>query len=137
MNASDLSQIIKPVRERVVDASAVISHLLTDSRALGDASSSLFFAISTKRNTGCKYVEELYANGVRNFVVPRDLDDEMSNQLSRCERANFWFVKDVVAALQALAVYHRSKFGIPVVGITGSNGKTIVKDWLVQLMSPD
>ena len=109
--------------------------LLTDSRRVGDVGRCLFFAIPTKRNTGCRYVSDLYQRGVRNFVVPSSLSDDYARQFQSFSDANFWQVKDVVRALQQLAGSHRHQFDIPVVGITGSNGKTIVKDWIVQLLS--
>ena len=81
-----------------------------------------------------RVVYDLYLRGVRNFVVPNDAPEEYIQQFQRCSQANFWYVKDVVLALQQLAGWHRSQFHIPVVGITGSNGKTIVKDWIVQML---
>ena len=103
-----------------------MEHLLTDSRSLADVRGTLFFAIPTQRNSGCRYVDDLYRAGVRQFVVPDGSNFDYPD-------ANVWKVADVVAALQLLAASHRSRFHIPVVGITGSNGKTVVKDWLVQL----
>ena len=130
MKASEISNVVKCVSSQVVRPDDVITHLLTDSRSLTEATGSLFFAIPTKRNSGCRYVEGLYKAGVRNFVVPADSD-------LCCPEANMWRVDDVLTALQTLAASHRSQYTVPVVGITGSNGKTIVKDWIVQLLSPD
>jgi alanine racemase len=87
----------------------------------------MFFAIKTKHGDGHNYVAELYHRGVRNFVVN---DAERFNDMTD---ANFIIVKDSLEALQTLAAYHRSQFDIPVVGVTGSDGKTIVKEWLYQL----
>ncbi|GHT30088.1 bifunctional UDP-N-acetylmuramoyl-tripeptide:D-alanyl-D-alanine ligase/alanine racemase [Bacteroidia bacterium] len=111
----------------------VISILLTDSRRLSSPAQSLFFAIKTKTNDGHKYIHELYNLRVRNFVVselPADTNFGMSD-------ANFIVVKDTLKALQKLATWHRSHFDIPVIGITGSNGKTIVKEFLYQLLRSD
>ncbi len=130
MKASEITNVVKCVSSQVVRPDDVITHLLTDSRSLTEAAGSLFFAIPTKRNSGCRYVEGLYKAGVRNFVVPADSD-------LCCPEANMWRVDDVLTALQTLAASHRSQYTVPVVGITGSNGKTIVKDWIVQLLSPD
>ena len=113
---------------------AEVEQLLTDSRRVGDVSQGLFFAIPTKHNTGCRYVRDMYQRGTRNFVVPLDVEDEYQRQFENCRNANFWYVKNVVRALQQVAAFHRMQFDIPVVGITGSNGKTIVKDWIVQLL---
>lgn len=109
-----------------------ISILLTDSRRLSFPEKSLFFAIRTKTNDGHKYVEELYRLRVRNFVVSTMLPafDSMTD-------ANFFLVKDTVAALQKLAARHRKRFDIPVIGITGSNGKTVVKEFLYQMLHED
>lgn len=106
-----------------------ISELLTDSRSLIYPEESLFFALKSKQNDGLKYVKELYDRGVRSFVVT-SLPDEVSSFVG----GRFVLVSDTLVALQALAVHHRNSFTIPVIGITGSNGKTIVKEWLYQLM---
>ena len=107
-----------------------ISDLLIDSRHLMDASQALFFALKSNRNDGHKYIEELYEKGVRAFVVSRLPQEE-------CPGAVFIVVADTLKALQALAAYHRQQFDIPVIGITGSNGKTIVKEWLFQMLGAD
>ncbi len=137
MKADEITTILHPVRCHVTDAAAEVTTLLTDSRRLGVPVGVLFFAITTKHNTGCKYVQELYDKGVRQFVVPADAVEEYLQQFERCTEANFWYVKNVVAALQQLAARHRAQYNIPIVGITGSNGKTIVKDWIVQMLSAD
>lgn len=116
---------------RLGTAEATISWLLTDSRSLCFPESTLFFALRSERNDGHKYIPELYNRGVRNFVVsstPQNAADYAN--------ANFLKVTDVLSALQRLAERHRDEFDIPVVGITGSNGKTMVKEWLYQLLSP-
>lgn len=106
-----------------------ISILLTDSRCLSFPEQSLFFAIKTKTNDGHQYIQQLYKLRVRNFVV-----SEMLPEFDDMKDANFLRVKDVVKALQKLATHHRKQFNIPVIGITGSNGKTIVKEFLYQLL---
>lgn len=109
-----------------------IRHLLIDSRKIISVENSLFFALVTRKNNGHKYIPELYEKGIRNFVVSA-LPDDHDIYLN----ASFIIVKDTLAALQTLAAYHRKQFSIPVIGITGSNGKTIVKEWLFQLLAPD
>ncbi|MDD2476427.1 MAG: bifunctional UDP-N-acetylmuramoyl-tripeptide:D-alanyl-D-alanine ligase/alanine racemase [Dysgonamonadaceae bacterium] len=109
-----------------------ITTLLTDSRKLSDPTGTLFFALSTKTNDGHKYVNDLYIEGVRNFVV-----SSKHSSWSKLSDANFLVVKDPLMALQKIAAFHRRKFDIPVIGITGSNGKTIVKEWLYQLLHKD
>ena len=137
MTASELTSILKVVDCRIVFDNASFLHLLTDSRKLTDAENTIFFAIRTKRNNGANYISGLYSKGVRNFVVCSDLEDNVRESLLNLADANIWFVKDVVAALQRVVESRRVQYDIPVVGITGSNGKTIVKDWVVQLLSDD
>ena len=105
--------------------------LLTDSRTLVFPETSLFFALKSDRNDGHRYLPELYQKGVRVFVVSESQD------MLQFPDAVFLMVPDALEALQTLAAEHRSQFGIPVIAITGSNGKTIVKEWLYQLLSPD
>lgn len=114
------------------DDETSISYLLTDSRSLFDAGESLFFALKTAHNDGHKYIRTLYERGVRNFVV-----QEVPLDIKYMTDANFLIVEDPQVSLQQLAIYHRHCFDFPVIGITGSNGKTIIKEWLYQLLSKD
>ncbi len=114
-----------------------VVHLLTDSRKLSQPAGTLFFAISGKYNDGHKYLRELYGQGVRQFIVERTHNEAGLNYSKLFPEANFLLVPNSLQALQQLATWHRQQFNIPVVGITGSNGKTIVKEWLAQLLSPD
>ena len=109
-----------------------IRWILTDSRSVCFPEETLFFAIRSERNDGHKYIADLYRRGVRNFVVEA-LPEDWSAAYAD---ANFLKVPHAVEALQRLAERHRDEFDIPVVGITGSNGKTVVKEWLYQLLSP-
>ena len=116
---------------RIGQTDAQIGWLLTDSRSLCFPEETLFFALSSARNDGHKYIPDLYRRGVRNFVVskspnPGDLETD----------ANYLVVPSPLAALQRLAERHRDEFDIPIIGITGSNGKTMVKEWLYQLLLP-
>ena len=119
--------------ERYGDAAASISFLLTDSRSLCFPEETLFFALRSDRNDGHHYIPELYRRGVRNFVV-ENVPDNFSTLY---KHANFLKVSNTLVALQQLTTHHRKAFDIPVVGITGSNGKTMVKEWLSQLLSYD
>ena len=130
MKAQDIAGIVSPVACRLAAPDDIIVSLLTDSRRLSQPNGTLFFAIPTTRNSGARYIPSLYEVGVRSFVVPEGCKVDYSD-------ANVWQVPDVVEALQRVAAWRRRQFDIPVIGITGSNGKTIVKDWLVQLLSPD
>ena len=113
----------------VIKTPAQIAHLLTDSRRLVYPDTSLFFAIATGQNDGHLYISELMQRGVFNFVVNTNFDS------STFPDVNFLKVDDVLGALQMVASRHRAQFTYPVIGITGSNGKTIVKEWLNQLLS--
>ena len=106
-----------------------ISSISIDSRTIFDPASSVFFALKSERNDGHRYIPDLVHLGVRAFVVS-DYPDEFLNYVN----CVFIAVPDTLKALQKLAAWHRSQFQIPVVGITGSNGKTIVKEWLFDLL---
>ena len=123
----DVARIIGAKTTTLQDS--VISILLTDSRRLSFPEQTLFFALTTKTNDGHRYIADLYKLRVRNFVVSR-----MLPEFESMTDANFLLVKDVLKALQKLAIYHRKRFQIPVIGITGSNGKTVVKEFLYQLL---
>ena len=129
MKISDIARITGAEHRGPADAS--INWLLTDSRSLCFPAETLFFAIRTHKNDGHKYIDELYRRGVRNFVVETPPEDGVM------QNANFLVVGNSIKALQALAASHRRQFDIPIVAITGSNGKTTVKEWLYQILSPD
>jgi len=122
--------------ERIMDGKVIqLSHdysiesLSLDSRKVSDPTNTLFFAIAGDRHDGHDYIQGLYDAGVRQFIVEKDIN------LSGIPLANILRVTSSVHALQRLATDHRKNFAIPVVGITGSNGKTIVKEWLFQMLS--
>ena len=126
--------------QRVGDAPATIDWLLTDSRSLSFPEATLFFALSSKRNDGARYIPDLYIREVRNFVISRETYSQMEEEGAFGgihTDANYLVVPHPLKALQKLAEQHRSRFQIPVIGITGSNGKTVVKEWLYQLLGPD
>lgn len=128
--SSSIEDIVSAVgAERIGDTPAAIDWILTDSRSLCFPEETLFFALKTKRNDGHKYIADLYRRGVRNFVV-----SEVPSEASGFEHVNFLKVPNPLKALQRLAARHREKFQVPVIGITGSNGKTVVKEWLYQLL---
>lgn len=120
----------------VIDAELILGNehhpgimfLETDSRKVSNPNQSLFFAIAGERRDGHHYIPELFAAGVVNFVVTK------REAVIEGIPANFLVVKDSLKALQLLAAWHRNQFSIPVIGVTGSNGKTIVKEWLYQLL---
>lgn len=106
----------------------VIQDVSIDSRSLKNAEGVLFFAIKGKFNDAHHFLGELIQRGVQHFVV-QYIPEELVG------KANFFVVKDVLKAFQQFAIYYRSLFNIPVIGITGSNGKTIVKEWLNFLLN--
>ena len=114
MRLSEIKQAIGSLATVTGEDALEIRHLLTDSRQLKSPQDTLFFAIKTDKNDGANYIPELQSKGVQAFVTG-----------------------DALAALQALAAYVRSQFTGTVIGITGSNGKTVVKEWLYQLLKDD
>jgi alanine racemase len=107
-----------------------IDHISIDSRSLQNGKTTLFFALIGSNNNGHVFIEELIQKGVQNFVVtsiPENLKDN----------ANFLLVENTLVALQEFAAYYRNLYHFPIIGVTGSNGKTIVKEWLNFLLSPD
>ena len=109
----------------------VIENLIIDSRRLIVPASSLFIALQSNRRNGEDFISDLYKGGVRSFVVTDNFEYTLFPE------GNFILVKNPLHALQKIAAYHRRQFNLPVIGITGSNGKTIVKEWLYQLLHKD
>jgi alanine racemase len=124
-----IAQILK-AKALLPSPEAIIRKLLTDSRTVIDPEGSLFFAVKAKRD-GHQFIKDAYQNGIRNFVVS---DPSYAEQYPS---ANFILVNEVLQALQALATYNRKANELKVIGVTGSNGKTIVKEWLYQLLAAD
>lgn len=112
------------------DSDIFIDHISIDSRSLQNGPQTLFIALSGVNNDAHLYISELISNGVDNFVV-QYIPDNCAG------KANFLVVKNTLEALQQFAAYYRNLFDFPVIGLTGSNGKTIVKEWLNFLLSPD
>ncbi len=110
------------------DGTAGIEHLLTDSRKINDPANSLFIALKTKLRNGHDFITDAYAAGVRNFLVSEAVNTAHTD-------VNIITVKDTLTALQQVVAAYRKRFDIPVIGITGSNGKTMVKEWLYQLLT--
>lgn len=115
---------------KLVDEQNVIEYLVIDSRSVLVPENSLFFALSSHRD-GHEFIKDAYSKDIRNFIIT---EDRYINQYPDC---NFLLVEDALKALQKLALYHKNQFDLKTVGITGSNGKTIVKEWLYQLLAVD
>ena len=129
MQLSEIISFIEPRETILGTPGALVTELAIDSRKVLVPERTLFFAIETEKNDGHLYIPSLYQMGVRNFVITKVMESYV-----QCENANFLFVEDSVAALQRLAQRHRQQFHYPVIGITGSNGKTIVKEWLASIL---
>ncbi len=131
-SVSKIAEICK-AENRLLRRNEDISSLLIDSRSLTNPKGTLFIAITTKQGDGHRYIGELYEEGVRNFLIEQPISDWKDC----CPDANFIQVKDGIKALQLIAIAHRKKYDYPVIGITGSNGKTVVKEFLNQLLRHD
>lgn len=129
-SVKNISEILSG--ELIGSGESIVKYLLTDSRTLISPARSLFFALVGQRFDGHNFITDLYNKGLRNFVVnkvPKDSDN--------LNDASFIVVTDTLSALQELSAHHRKQFEIPIIGITGSNGKTVVKEWLFQLLHQD
>lgn len=137
MNISSLLEKIPVIESTIADSQSVIEELRIDSRKIETPHLALFFALKTTKDDGHRYIPELIHRGVRHFIISTPIsalhfDKETQTLAQHC---NFLQVQDVVQALQTLATAHRASFSCPVIGITGSNGKTIVKEWLSMALS--
>lgn len=128
-----LSEIAEIVGGRIESSyDPMIHYIFTDSRSPMAFESALFLALKGDRHDGHSFISDLYMQGVRNFLVSEKLASfqDMAD-------TSFIIVEDTLKAIQLLAAYHREKFNIPVIGITGSNGKTVIKEWLFHLLGKD
>lgn len=130
---SEIAEACGAVRTAIRNSEITIEHLLIDSRSLSSPDDVLFVAIPGERHDGHKYIDELYNRDVRAFLITKANEKLIEEYAS----ASFIVVDDALKALQQLAEKHRSRFSFPVVAITGSNGKTIVKEWIWQLLRDD
>ncbi len=130
-NIKTITKVVKGELFIGFSSNEVIKDVMIDSRKLITTESVLFIALKTKRNDGHRYIDELYNKGIRNFLV-LDYKEEFKKM-----KANFIVVNDTLLALQKFSKHHRLQFDIPIIGITGSNGKTILKEWLYQSMHED
>ncbi|KIA91075.1 alanine racemase [Pedobacter kyungheensis] len=124
-----IAEILK-ADAKLIDSEVVIQYLVIDSRSVLVPENSIFFALAAHRD-GHEFIKDAYAKEIRNFVIT---DEKYIAQYPDC---NFLKVNDALAALQQLAIEHRRQFNLKTIGITGSNGKTIVKEWLYQLLAAD
>ena len=112
------------------DAISLFDGVSIDSRSMQNNADTLFFALTGPNHDGHQYINELVQKGVSHFVV-HQIPDGFD------ETVTFYKVKNTLTALQSLAAFYRQEFDLPVIGITGSNGKTIIKEWLNFLLNPD
>lgn len=131
-----LTDIAKILKAQIISTISLedlsINEVLLDSRKLLISEHTLFIALTTARNDGHKYIEELYQKGVRMFLI-----SNYSEEFSQYTEAVFLVVNNTLEAFHRLVANHRTKFNIPIIGITGSNGKTIIKEWLFQMLYTD
>ncbi len=123
------------LRQAPAEAAAAVRHLLLDSRRAGPPAGALFVALRGPSHDGHRYLPQAYAQGVRLFLVEESA--ELPGGPGAYPGAGIVAVENTLEALQAVAAAHRAGFGGPVWAVTGSNGKTIVKEWLAQLLGPD
>ncbi|MCD4723540.1 MAG: bifunctional UDP-N-acetylmuramoyl-tripeptide:D-alanyl-D-alanine ligase/alanine racemase [Bacteroidales bacterium] len=126
---SDIVEITKGELLRKSSANPEITDILVDSRRLISPENCVFVTLLGRNNNGHDYIPELYEKGIRTFII-----SVYNTKFDNYKDASFIKVKNTLIALQALAAAHRKKFDIPIIGITGSNGKTIIKEWLFQLL---
>lgn len=129
MTSVTITDIASALGNPTIRDSRMITTLLTDSRALTFPEGTLFFALVTQKQDGHKYIKPLYSRGVRAFVV-----SDRNFPTDEYRDATFITVPDTLAALQQVGSLHRHRLSMPVVGITGSNGKTTVKELLYQMI---
>lgn len=130
MQSKEISEILNCKASDIKDFE--ITEVSVDSRSVNTPVAVLFFALKGVNHDGHNYVRELYERGVRNFVI-----SEMRNEFEELKEANFFLVADVLKGLQVVAAVHRKNSGAEIIAVTGSNGKTIVKEWLYQLLSDE
>ncbi|GAB4284617.1 MAG: bifunctional UDP-N-acetylmuramoyl-tripeptide:D-alanyl-D-alanine ligase/alanine racemase [Marinilabiliales bacterium] len=128
-NISEIAKVLN-IDDVSIKKDYTVRYLLTDSRTLISPVDTLFFAIKGERHNGHEFIAELIDRGVKNFVI-----SDYNPDYNKYSDVNFLIVNNVITALQLISAYHRTKFTIPVIGITGSNGKTVLKEWLFQLLS--
>ncbi|MBP5396624.1 MAG: bifunctional UDP-N-acetylmuramoyl-tripeptide:D-alanyl-D-alanine ligase/alanine racemase, partial [Bacteroidales bacterium] len=132
MTIAEIARSVGGTLVQAPNAEDTVRELAYDSRRIQQRDDTLFFALVTSRNDGHRYIGDLYRKGIRHFVV-----NKLFNEASSYPEADFIQTENTLEALQALARNHRMQYHIPVIGITGSNGKTTVKEWLYQLLCED
>lgn len=136
MSSYSIREIASVVQGSVSgEADLLVHHIVTDSRKILDPVTSLFIALQGEKRDGHRFIREVMQRGVRCFLVTHVSPDLISEPAFH--NAVFVLVKDTLAALQDLAADHRARFQYPVLGLTGSNGKTIVKEWLNHLLQDE
>ena len=126
---SEILSILKSKRTQIISGDLEISHLLIDSRKLLFPENSLFFAFLGQQTDGHLFIDDLYNRGVRSFVI-----ENPDYSFEKYPKANFILVEKCREAIQEIAAFHRKNSTIPILGLTGSNGKTIIKEWIYQLL---
>ena len=131
-SVDEIVSICKAELLQSTEKNILITGIVTDSRHIADGKNILFIALKGSRHNGHLFLKEAYDKGIRTFLI-----SEMPENFSTIRDVTILKTENTLLSLQALAAAHRKIFNIPVVAITGSNGKTMVKEWLYQLLSPD
>lgn len=132
LSISRIGSLLGKANKETANSPAVVEHLLIDSRKLLFPGTTLFFAFKGLKTDGHLFIPELYNKGVRFFVI-----EDPDFDFSPFPDALAWSVESSLKALQSIVAVHREQFSCPVIGITGSNGKTIIKEWVYQLLEKD
>jgi Alr-MurF fusion protein len=127
LSSSDIAKIVKG--KLTGPADLLVNEIVTDTRQLIIAEDLLFFALKGKNHDGHNFIDSLYSNGIRGFVV-----EKLPEEIERYRDAAFILTEDSVVALQLLASFVRKSFKSPVIAVTGSAGKTVVKEWLADIL---
>ena len=127
LSSSDIAKIVKG--KLTGPADLLVNEIVTDTRQLIIAEDLLFFALKGKNHDGHNFIDSLYCNGIKSFVVER-----LPEEIERYRDAAFILTSDSVVALQLLASFVRKSFKSPVIAVTGSAGKTVVKEWLADIL---
>ena len=131
---SKIANLSETIQVEIDGPDRPVLQLLYDSRLISNGVGGLFFAFSGRKGDGHKFIPQVAEKGVCQWVIS---DASWVEWLRNKGGQNWILVDDVLETFQAIAVYHRTEFSLPVIGITGSNGKTIVKEWVSQLIGSD
>jgi len=130
MKAISTGEIASAIKAKLIgNSNTIIENIIIDSRTVISDKKTLFIALKSERNNGHNYIKELYNKGIINFII-----SEYHESFNKYKKANFIITENSLNALQELAKYYRNNYNNEIISITGSNGKTVTKEWLYQLL---